>query len=558
MPVRVGNLGPVDLDETRPGLHEAAGEQTALAESVAAVQVAGLGLLLREVKGVAGAAADDDLAGGGVIDGADVEFDLLGAVALDQAAGPFAGAWHLNGERLGRALLRNQRARIRAFGHGKHDDVGRGQDFTVRAHGLQREISVAGRQGVARQIDPFAFFIGLDPADFGLAVLDDDRGARRGAAGQDSIAGRADANHVESRQNGVARFGRRGGRFPLIGGLFGGGARRRRRSGRRLRRPIIVVVGRRQIDDDGEGQDGEGESDEDGDDSGSGQGGDEDGESDQDGEGQGEGQGESTDDESTGNPVPTDHDGHDEHLEPKYDGTPQEQKEQEREDTAEIQRDIDEAVEQAEREGQDVGNLRGATSQGDHQVDPLDDNWEDLLESHLIAKAREGNDDWSRINRRKFSLLGIVAPSKKGSLKRLALIKDISWSVLDRSRALFDAKIAELLDQITPAEGTLVLHTTTEVEQAEDVYSGDEYLSSQKVCGGGTYMSAALDWMEENGEYPDLTVCFTDSDVSRDDLARLAEAGVLIVLDSYSSYVSAKGRLEASGIEFIVVNDRPA
>jgi hypothetical protein len=155
-------------------------------------------------------------------------------------------------------------------------------------------------------------------------------------------------------------------------------------------------------------------------------------------------------------------------------------------------------------------------------------------------------------------LLGIVAPSKKGSLKRLALIKDISWSVLDRSRALFDAKIAELLDQITPAEGTLVLHTTTEVEQAEDVYSGDEYLSSQKVCGGGTYMSAGLDWMEENGEYADLTICFTDSDVSRDDLAQLAEAGVLIVLDSYSSYVSAKERLEASGIEFIVVNDRPA
>jgi predicted metal-dependent peptidase len=325
-------------------------------------------------------------------------------------------------------------------------------------------------------------------------------------------------------------------------------------------------------DEDGEGEDGEGESDDEGDsgegaesddsddsdedDSGSGQGDDEGDEPDQDGEGEGEGEG--AGDESTGEPVPTDHDGHDEHLEPKYGGTSQEQKEQEREDSAEIQREIDEAVEQAEREGQDVGNLRGATSQGDHKVDPLDDNWEDLLESHLIAKAREGNDDWSRINRRKFSLLGIVAPSKKGSLKRLALIKDISWSVLDRSRALFDAKIAELLDQITPAEGTLVLHTTTEVEQAEDVYSGDEYLSSQKVCGGGTYMSAGLDWMEENGEYADLTICFTDSDVSRDDLAQLAEAGVLIVLDSYSSYVSAKERLEASGIEFIVVNDRPA
>ena len=305
--------------------------------------------------------------------------------------------------------------------------------------------------------------------------------------------------------------------------------------------------------DSGESDDDEGEGESD-DDSGSGQGDDEGDEPDQDGEGEGE----STDDESTGEPTRSDHAGHDEHLEPKYDGTSQEQKEQEREDSAEIQREIDEAVEQAEREGQDVGNLRGATSQGDHKVDPLDDNWEDLLESHLIAKAREGNDDWSRINRRKFSLLGIVAPSKKGSLKRLALIKDISWSVSDRSRALFDAKIAELLDQITPAEGTLVLHTTTEVEQAEDVYSGDEYLSSQKVCGGGTHMSAGLDWIEENGECPDLTICFTDSDVSRDDLAQLAEAGVLIVLDSYSSYVSAKGRLEASGIEFIVVNDRPA
>ena len=309
--------------------------------------------------------------------------------------------------------------------------------------------------------------------------------------------------------------------------------------------------------DSGEGAESDDSADSDEDDSGSGQGDDEGDEPDQDDEGGGEG--ESTADESTGEPTRSDHDGHDEHLEPKYEGTPQEQEQQEREDSAEIQREIDQAVEQAEREGQDVGNnLRGATSQGDHKVDPLDDNWDELLENYLIAKAREGNDDWSRINRRKFSVLGVVAPSKKGSLKRLALIKDISWSVSDRSRALFDAKIAELLDQITPAEGTLVLHTTDRVEKPDDVYSGDEYLSSQKLCGGGTHMSAGLDWMEENGEYADLTICFTDSDVSRDDLAQLAEAGVLIVLDSYSSYVSAKGRLEASGIEFIVVNDRPA
>ncbi len=299
-----------------------------------------------------------------------------------------------------------------------------------------------------------------------------------------------------------------------------------------------------------EGQDG---------DSGSDQGDDEDGDSDDQGDEAGDDEGTAGDESAEdGEPVPSDHDGHDEHLEPKYDGTADEVKQQELEDSAEIQRDIDQAVDQAEKEGQDVGNLKGATTQGDERVDPLADDWADLLEAYFNAKAREGNDDWSRINRRKYSLLGVVAPSKKGGLKRLALIKDISYSVSSRSLALFDAKVAELLDQIAPTEGTLVLHTNTEVEQADDVYSGDEYLASNKLSGGGTYMSAGLDWIEENGESPDLIICFTDSGVWSGDLARLAAAGVLLVIDSYGSYVCAKDRIEASGIEFIVVNDRPA
>ena len=127
-----------------------------------------------------------------------------------------------------------------------------------------------------------------------------------------------------------------------------------------------------------------------------------------------------------------------------------------------------------------------------------------------------------------------------------------------RSLRLFDAKIAELLDQVAPNEGALVLPTTTRVIDSFDVYSGDEYLACTKTEGGGTYMSAGLAWLEENGENPDLTICFTDSDIWDDDLAKLAEANVLLVIDSYDSYVWAKNRIEASGIEFIVVNDRPA
>ncbi len=313
-------------------------------------------------------------------------------------------------------------------------------------------------------------------------------------------------------------------------------------------------------DEDGDDSDedtspGDGESD--GDDSS------DDGESDDasdDGESGGNDQdGDPADDESgAGNPVFTDHDGHDDHLEPRYDGTPEEQERQEREDSAEIQREIDRAVDQAEKEGQDIGNLGGSGKQENSPVDPLDHDWEELLEAHLVARSRQGRDDWSRINRRKFTLLGAVAPSKKGSLNRLALIKDVSYSVSNHSLNVFDAKIAELLDQIQPESGTLVLHTHTAVERADDVYSGDEYLAAERPCGGGTYMSAGLEWMEENGESPDLTICFTDSDVWGNDLDQLAAAGVLLVIDTYESYVYAKNEILRSGIEFIVVNDRPA
>ena len=262
----------------------------------------------------------------------------------------------------------------------------------------------------------------------------------------------------------------------------------------------------------------------------------------------------------SGEPVRSEHDGHDEHLEPQYSGdSAQDVEAQQKEDADTIQRDIEQAIDQAGSEGFDVEDLSGAVrKQGGGAVDPMSDDWADHLEAYFTAKAREGKNDWSRINRRKFTLLGVVAPSHKGSINRLAIIKDVSYSVSTRSLALFDAKIAELLDQVAPLEGTLVLPTTTRVIDSYDVYSGDEYLAADKTAGGGTYMSAGLAWIEENGENPDLTICFTDSDVRDDDLAKLAEAGVLLVIDSYDSYVWAKESIEASGIEFIVVNDNAA
>lgn len=342
---------------------------------------------------------------------------------------------------------------------------------------------------------------------------------------------------------------------------------------------VYVKLFKQQADepepDDGEGDDESGSDDgdsdgesgdqgDDSDDDGAGAGESGAGDDESDGEAGDQAGGENADtnagESGSGEPVRSEHDGHDEHLEPQYSGdSAQDVEAQQKEDADTIQRDIEQAIDQAGSEGFDVEDLSGAVrKQGGGAVDPMSDDWADHLEAYFTAKAREGRNDWSRINRRKFTLLGVVAPSHRGSINRLAIIKDVSYSVSTRSLALFDAKIAELLDQVAPLEGTLVLPTTTRVIDSYDVYSGDEYLAADKTAGGGTYMSAGLAWIEENGENPDLTICFTDSDVRDDDLAKLAEAGVLLVIDSYDSYVWAKESIEASGIEFIVVNDNAA
>ena len=57
--VGVGHLGPDDLDDLRAGLDQAAGQQAALAERVAAVKVTGLGRLGLDVERLASPARDD-------------------------------------------------------------------------------------------------------------------------------------------------------------------------------------------------------------------------------------------------------------------------------------------------------------------------------------------------------------------------------------------------------------------------------------------------------------------------------------------------------------------
>ena len=63
MIVTVGDLGPDNLNDARAGFHQPAGEQAALAKGVPAIEFAGLVIFLADIKGIAGAAADDEVQG---------------------------------------------------------------------------------------------------------------------------------------------------------------------------------------------------------------------------------------------------------------------------------------------------------------------------------------------------------------------------------------------------------------------------------------------------------------------------------------------------------------
>ena len=273
------------------------------------------------------------------------------------------------------------------------------------------------------------------------------------------------------------------------------------------------------------------------------------------------GAGDTAGDESgeDGEPVPSNHGGHDQHLQPKYDGTEEEQEEAAAADIEDITRDIDTAIEQGELEGQHISSEMKSNSsryKNDGEANVLDTDWREELSFYLNRSARSGKSTWSKIHRRRYNLLGVVTPSKIGGLNRLAVIKDISYSVSDRSERVFDAKVAELLDQLDVASGAIVLHTNTEVIHVDDVYNGDDYLEiEKKLEGGGTWMSSGTDWLAEEGECPDVTLIFTDGEMSRYDFEKVGETDAIMVIDSPANYVNCKPSLDKYGIECVVIND---
>jgi predicted metal-dependent peptidase len=315
----------------------------------------------------------------------------------------------------------------------------------------------------------------------------------------------------------------------------------------------------------------EGEGDESGDESGEGgegQGGegdptaDESGASDGSSGSPGDEQGEDSGEGDEQEPVGSEHDGHDIHgLEPKYEGTPEEIAEAKGEDEAEADhtlrealKDRQDAIDQGRHKDIGLGaGIGEAVKAGDHRHTGHVSWTEEFAD--LFNMAGTGGDvTFTKMHRRRYSVMGVVTPATVGRLRHITFIGDISSSV---DRTVFKSTMNEMavvIDELEPTDGVAVLFTNTDVTQHHDVVSGGELLDLEIPCGGGTYLTSALDYMEEQGIDSDVTVAFTDGYIGNDDLIQLVENDVVIVLDHILSRYERE-ELEEVGARYIVAVD---
>ena len=325
-------------------------------------------------------------------------------------------------------------------------------------------------------------------------------------------------------------------------------------------------------EEDQEGQDGD-TADESGD---SGQGGqsgsgdsseDDDSEDDEDGDGSsnnGSGSDDCEDDEQSGDGSEgTEHDGHDVHLEPKYEGTEEEIEAAEKEDERAIDKATEDGAEQQRQAIKDgdhkdvgFGDAVGERLKASENRMSAPVTWRDEIPDLLQRSGKGSETSFAKIHRRRFNLYGVVSPVTKGALHQIGFIVDISGSV-DRN-ALRECMhvLADAIDELQPSGGAVVVFCSDYVAEGDvfEVFSGAELLDLEIPCGGGTYMGAGIEWLEENGYDPDVTLVFTDAEMYESDMRQVVDSGAVIVLDGQpSSY--ARWVLEAANARVITVDD---
>lgn len=284
-------------------------------------------------------------------------------------------------------------------------------------------------------------------------------------------------------------------------------------------------------------------------------------------EGETTGSGDAAADKSESEPTLSQHGGFDDHIEPKYEAESEaDLREQQEADRAEVQRKVDDAldsmddaVQRGERHcgNSSAVNSAGFRHSGDGETGTVD--WKAEFADLLTRTGQGGDVTWSKIHRRRYATLGIIAPTRVGTVNRLVEIVDVSGSV---DRAQLRQQLLELsfmIDLLQPISGCLIVWCNTGVLYSDEVYSGQELLDlTIPDPSGGTRMKAGLDWCERNGylDDADVVMCFTDGYCSYVDWPAFAETGTVVILDRHPG-AGVKSNLDAHSIRYIVANDTP-
>ena len=247
--------------------------------------------------------------------------------------------------------------------------------------------------------------------------------------------------------------------------------------------------------------------------------------------------------------------GHDHHLTPEYEGTDEEQEAAAREDEHDIRSSVDDGIDQLEADGRDPARLPESIREGSHRYRPSnasDTDWRAELADRFNRAGAGGQTTWSRIHRRRFSTLGVISPTSIGQIGRVSIVVDISASVSRDMLNQFMIESASLIDTLQPRDGVVVAWTNHQFHSSDEVYSGADLLDLEAPCGGGTYMTAGVEWLEQNGLESDLVIVFTDGEMYDDDWNALGQRDNLVVVLDSEPVPCIRRMIAESGADTIV------
>ena len=256
---------------------------------------------------------------------------------------------------------------------------------------------------------------------------------------------------------------------------------------------------------------------------------------------------------------PSNHGGHDDHFFPEYEEG-EDGEEAAAQDAHEMGKLVERSIKDAAKDPESKnigssGDLGHASTYGGGNSE-TNVPWTEIFANRFTRAGSGGRLNWGRIHRRRYSTLGIVSPTRRGTFNQVAVTIDISGSV-DHS-VCHDKVFPELgvmIDHLKPTSGCIILLTDTKVQHVVTVHSGAELLDVQIPYGGGTYMHSGAVWLEENGHMPDVHICFTDGHMNYSDYENCANSDMFLVIDNELNYNYNLSNIRQSQIEAICADD---